>query len=111
MESRWTEQDDAGEPGGGWFSYAALTGDAGAGEPLDDAYTRFTNPERFLPLHDWALEAVARLQREYEVVREEGEGMDALLERVPLAKPTIRLTPLRDDGAPITIGIHRLSRS
>ena len=94
MESRWTEQDDAGEPGEGWFSYAALTGDAGTGEPLDDAYTRFTNPERFLPLHDWALKAVARLQREYEVVREEGEGMDALLERVPLARPTIRLTPL-----------------
>ncbi len=103
VESRWTEQDEAGEPGGGWFSYAALTGDAGAGEPLDEAYSRFTNPERFLPLYDWALEAVARLQREYEVVREEGEGMDSRLERVPLARPTVRLTPLRDDGAPITI--------
>ena len=72
MESPWTEQEDSGEPGEGWFSYAALSGDAGGGEPLDDAYTRFTEPERFLPLHDWALEAVARLQREYEVVRGEG---------------------------------------
>ena len=99
MESRWTEQDQSGEPGGGWFSYAALPG----GEPPDDAYTRFTNPERFRPLHGWALEAAARLQREYEVVREEGEGMDARLERAPLARPTIRLTPLRDAGAPITI--------
>ena len=88
---------------GDWFSYAVLTGDAGAGEPLEDAYTRFTEPERFLPLHDWALEAMARLQRVYEVVREEGEGMDPRLERVPLARPTIRLAPLRDDGAPITI--------
>ena len=88
---------------GGWFSYTALTGDAGAGAPLDDPYTRFTEPERFLPLHDRALEAVARLHREYEVVREEGEGMDPRLERVPLARATVRLTPLRDDGAPITI--------
>ncbi len=104
MESRWTKQDDhSGEPVGDWFSYAALSGDSGGGEPLDDAYTRFTNQERFLPLLDWALETVARLQREYGVVQEEGEGMDALLERVPPARPTVRLTPLRDDGAPITI--------
>ena len=102
MESRWTEQD-SGEPLGDWYSYSALTGGAGGGEPLGDAYTSFTDPERFLPLHDWALEAVAQLQREYEVAREEGERMDPLLERVPLARPTVRLTPLQDDGAPITI--------
>ena len=29
--------------------------------------------------------------------------MDPRLECVPLARPTIRLTPLREDGAPITI--------
>ena len=89
--------------GRGWFSYAALTDGTGGEEPPDDTYSRFTEQERFLPLHDWALEAVARLQREYEVVRDEGEGMDALLERLPLAMPTIRLTPLQDTGAPITI--------
>ena len=97
-------QDDSGEPQGGWFSYVALTGGTGGGgEPLDDAYTRFTNQERFRPLHGWALEAVARLHREYEVVRDEGEGMDARLERAPLARPTIRLTPIQDTGAPITV--------
>lgn len=103
MAPRQTGQDQSGEPRGGWFSYAALTGGTGGGEPLDDAYTRFTNPERFRPLHDWALEAVRRLHKEYEVVLDEGEGMDARLERAPLARPTVRLTPLRDTGAPITI--------
>ena len=103
MESRWTEQDHSGDPVEGWFSYAALTGDTRGGEPPDDAYSRFTEQERFLPLHDWALEAVARLQAEYKVVRDEGEGLDALLERSPLARPTIRLTPLQDTGAPVTI--------
>ena len=103
MESRWTEPEHPGEPAGDWFSYAALTGDAGVGEPLDGAYTSFTDQDRFLPLHGWALEAVARLQREYEVVREEGEGMDPRLERVPLDRPTVRLTPLREGGAPITV--------
>ena len=103
MAPRRTERDDPGEPQGGWFSYASLTGVAGDGEPLDDAYTRFTNQDRFRPLHDWALKTVARLQREYQVVREEGEGMDARLERAPLARPTVRLTPLHDAAAPVTI--------
>ena len=31
---------------GGWFSYSS----SGSGEPRDDAYSRFTNPERFKPL-------------------------------------------------------------
>ncbi len=103
MESGHTGQDQSEEPRGGWFSYAALNGDTGGGEPPDEAYTRFTNTERFRSLHDWALEAVARLHTEYEVVLSEGEGMDARLERAPLARPTIRLTPLQDSGAPITI--------
>ena len=84
---------------GGWFSY----GSSGSGEPPDNAYSRFTNPERFGTLHDWALEFVARLQTEYEVTLEEGEGLDAELERAPLSRPTLKLTPLRDDCAPVTI--------
>ena len=103
MESRRRGQDDSGEPRGGWFSYAALEGGNSDGEPLDDAYTRFTNPERFCTLHDWALEAVARLRREYQVVLDEGEGMDDRLERAPLARPTKRLTPRHELRAPITI--------
>ena len=68
-----------------------------------DAYSRVTEPERFRPLINWALEAVARLQTEYEVTLDEGEGMDAELELAPLSRPTIRLTPLQDSCAPITI--------
>ncbi len=71
--------------------------------PPDDAYSRVTEPERFGPLHDWAIGVVARLQTEYEVTLEEGKGMDAELERSPLAKSTLRLTPLQDSCAPITI--------
>ena len=71
--------------------------------PPDDAYSRVTEPERFRPLHDWALETVARLQTEYEANLDEGAGMDAELERSPLSRATLRLTPLQDSCAPITI--------
>ena len=49
----------------GWFNW-------GREGPPDDAYSRVTEPERFAPLHGWALEAVARLQTEYEVTLDEG---------------------------------------
>ena len=85
----------------GWFSYSAMG--QGAAEPLDEAYSRFTNQERFKPLHQWALETVARLNSEYEVVLEEGMGLDDELEQVPLSRPTMRLTPMLESGAPVTI--------
>ena len=71
--------------------------------PPDDAYSRVTEPERFAPLHGWALEAVARLQTEYEVTLDEGGVTDAYLERYPLARPLMKLTPKQDSAAPITI--------
>ena len=71
--------------------------------PPDDAYSRVTEPERFKPLHEWALEAVTRLQQEYEVTLDEGQGMDSELERVPLSRPTLKVTPLQDSCAPVTI--------
>ena len=46
---------------------------------------------------------MARLQSEYEVTLEEGIGLDAELERVPLSRPTMRLTPLYESSAPVTI--------
>ena len=76
--------------------------------PPEDAYSRVTEPERFRPLHDWALEAVAQLEVHYEVTRDEGEGMDSELERPPLSRPTLKLTPLRDSCAPITIAFNDL---
>ena len=75
---------------------------AGEGPP-DDAYERVTEPERFTPLHEWTLEAVERLQAEYDVTLEEGKGMDAELERSSLARPTLKLTPRQESCAPITI--------
>ncbi len=75
---------------------------AGEGPP-DDAYERVTEPERFTPLHEWTLEAVERLQAEYDVTLEEGKGMDAELERSLLARPTLKLTPRQESCAPITI--------
>jgi len=86
---------------GGWFSYSAMG--QGPAEPLDEAYTQFTNQERFKPLHDWALERVVRLQSEYEVTLEEGFGLDDELERLPLSRPTVRLTPLQESCAPVAI--------
>ena len=71
--------------------------------PPEEAYSRVTEPERFEPLHGWALEAVAQLQTKYAVARAEGTGMDPKLERSPLARPTIKLTPPQASCAPITI--------
>ena len=71
--------------------------------PPDDAYSRATELERFRPLHDWALEAVERLQKDYEVTKDEGNGMDTELERSPLSRPTLKVTPFQDSCAPITI--------
>ena len=80
----------------GWFNW-------GREGPPDDAYSRVTEPERFAPLHGWALEAVARLQTEYEVTLDEGGVTDADLERSPLSRLLIKLTPIQDSSAPITI--------
>ena len=71
--------------------------------PPDDAYSRVTEPERFAPLHGWALEAVARLQTEYEVTLDEDGVTDADLERSPLSRPLMKLTPIQDSSPPITI--------
>ena len=71
--------------------------------PPDDSYSRVTEPERFAPLHGWALEAVARLQSEYEVTLDEDRVTDAELERSPLARPLMKLTPIQDSSAPIII--------
>lgn len=71
--------------------------------PPKEAYSRVTEPERFAPLHDWALETVARLQSHYEVTRVDGAGLDHKLERSQISGPTIKLTPLQDSGAPIII--------
>ena len=71
--------------------------------PPEDAYSRVTEPERFMLLHAWAIEAVALLNMSYEVTLDEGIGMDAELERRPLSRPTLKVAPFQDSCAPITI--------
>ena len=95
------ERNRSDMPESGWFSYSAMG--QGPPEPLDEAYTQFTNQERFKPLHEWALERVVRLQSEYQVTLEEGFGLDDELERAPLSRPTVRLTPLQESCAPVAI--------
>lgn len=80
--------------------------DWGMEGPPEEAYSRLTEPERFMPMLEWALEVVARLEQEYEVTREEGDGMDAELEYRALARPTIKLTPLLASCAPFTIALN-----
>ena len=76
--------------------------------PPDDAYSRVTEPERFFPLHGWALEAVARLQTEYEVTLDEEGVRDDELERYSLSRPLIRLTPVQESSAPIVVAFTDL---
>ena len=70
--------------------------------PPDEAYSRVTEPERFQPLIDWTLDLLFRIETEYDVVREEGYGIDPELERAAAMRPTVRLMPRRDESAPIT---------
>ena len=55
-------------------------------------------------LHTVMLEILDHLEREFEVKREEGYGLDDELERnFEMALPTVRLTPADPDAAPITV--------
>ncbi len=72
--------------------------------PPEEAYSRVTNPERFQPLHAAAMELLDRLERDFDVEREEGYGLDEELERgFDLARPGVRLTPHDPQAAPIVV--------
>jgi hypothetical protein len=71
--------------------------------PLADAYSRVTNPGRFQPLHRSALAHLDRLQESFDVERVEGYDLDPELERVELARPSVRLTPADPGAAPIVV--------
>jgi len=72
--------------------------------PPEEAYSRLTNPERFAPLHEFALELLDRLVSTYDVEQTEAYGLDPETERTELARPSIRLVPRHDDTAPIVMG-------
>ena len=71
--------------------------------PPEEAYSRVTNPERFLPLHAAAMELLDRLEREFAVDRFEGHDEDDDWGRVNLALPPVRLVPHDPQAAPIVM--------
>ena len=77
--------------------------DWGPEGPPEAAYSRVTEPERFLPLIEWSLGLLSELEAKYDVVRDEGYGLDPDLERTPPTRPTVRLTPARDRAAPMAV--------
>ena len=71
--------------------------------PPEEACSRVTNPERFMPLHDTALEILAALEQRFDVERVEGYGLDEELAIRALVRPTIALRPIDPEAAPITV--------
>jgi hypothetical protein len=75
----------------------------GSEGPPAEAYSRVTNPERFLPLHNVALMLLEQLQASFKVERFEGYGLDSELEVGDLALPSVRLVPRDQKAAPLAI--------
>jgi hypothetical protein len=72
---------------------------------LPEAYSRVTNPERFQPLHDHALDLFAHLETTYHVRRSEAfELLPMIMQPFEHALPPITLTPAVMEAAPISIG-------
>ena len=72
--------------------------------PLDEAYGRVTNPERFRMLHTTALELLAWLETDFNVQREEGYGLDEELEQgLRLEHPSVRLMLADPEAAPLAV--------
>src|SRR4030095_3373994 len=71
--------------------------------PPPEAYSRLTNPERFRPLHDFALTLLAQLHASFDVDRIEGYGLDSELEVGDLARPSVRLVPRDSKAAPLAM--------
>jgi hypothetical protein len=71
--------------------------------PPPEAYSRVTNPERFRPLHDFALTLFAQLHASFDVDRIEGYGVDSELEVGDLARRSVRLVPRDSTAAPLAV--------
>jgi len=72
-------------------------------EPDPDAYSRVTNPERFEPLHRFAMAHLDRLQAEYEVERLDGAELDPRQKSVDWVLSAVKLIPTDTNAAPIGI--------
>ena len=74
-----------------------------AGPPLE-AYTRVTNPERFVSLHDTATELLDRLELEFDAERREAYGLDPELEEgFKLTRPSVAVLPRDVGAAPVIV--------
>lgn len=71
--------------------------------PLEEAYGRVTNPERYAPVLTAARSLLDRLERDHAVVRTEGRDVDAELVDPSDAHSVVRLQPLDGRAAPLTI--------
>lgn len=86
-------------PGGRW----------GSGPPPDWAYGRVTDPQRFAPLHDAALDLLAGLENRFQVERDGRHELDPeLLAQQHSTRPTVKLTPMDPMAAPITVAFTSL---
>jgi hypothetical protein len=75
---------------------------------LPEEYSRVTNPERFQPLHDFAVDLLGRLYSSYQVI--ERDAFDLIPGRMRAfeeARPSVTLTPTTEDAAPIAVGFTR----
>jgi hypothetical protein len=61
--------------------------------PPEDAYSRVTEPERFAPLHPFALDLLNQLQRKYRVDRSENPLPSFDIAPNLAVRPAITLTP------------------
>ena len=83
----------------GWFGYGR-----GGESPADPAYSRVTDPGRFLPLHTAVQEIIGQLESDFEVERSEGFGLDEELGRgLDIARPGVKLIPADPEAAPIVV--------
>lgn len=72
-------------------------------DPLPEAYSRVTDPERFRPLHALALALVDRLAADYDVARTDTFALLPDTRSFEHARAPVTLTPLAAEAAPVAI--------
>lgn len=72
-------------------------------DPDPEAYSRVTNPERFLPLHAIALALLDHLALEYDVIRTDAFARMPDMTPFEQARLPVTLTPVASDAAPVAI--------
>ena len=72
-------------------------------EPDPEAYSRVTNPERFLSLHTFAIVLLDRLTLEYEVARTDAFTLMPNMTPFDQARTPVTLAPVAPEAAPVAI--------